>query len=120
MSQATHSGMIVPMRDSMWPLKKNHTHMKAYYIISYDITDDKGYPEYVEAVANLLPKYGAEVLVSDLNATRIEGEIKDVNAIVVFPSREQALACYHSEEYQQIKKIRMKTTRDGRFVLAVG
>ncbi|MBC9794636.1 DUF1330 domain-containing protein [Sinomicrobium weinanense] len=94
--------------------------MKAYYIISYDILDGEGYPEYVEAVVNLLPKYGAEVLVSDLNATPIEGEAKDVNAIVVFPSREQALACYHSEEYRQIKKIRIKTTRNGQFILAVG
>lgn len=92
--------------------------MAAYYIISYDITDREGYPAYVSAVANLLPKYGAEVLVSDLEAIPIEGEAKDVHAIVVFPSKELALECYHSEAYQKIKALRIKTTRNGQFILA--
>jgi len=94
--------------------------MPAYYIISYDVIDQKGYEHYASEVARLLPSYGASVMFSDSQATTIEGVHSQVHAIVVFPSRESALECYQSEKYQEIKKIRLKSVENSRFVLAVG
>ncbi|MGS2739449.1 DUF1330 domain-containing protein [Sinomicrobium sp. M5D2P17] len=91
--------------------------MPAYYIISYNVIDASGYEVYVSGVANLLPAYGAEVLVSDAEGLTVEGNPSQINAIVVFPSKELALACYNFREYQNIKKIRLKTTKSSRFVL---
>ena len=92
--------------------------MPAYYIISYDITDQKGYELYASEVAKLLPLYGASVLFSDDKAITVEGTASQVNAIVVFPNRELALECYQSEKYREIKKIRLRSVENSRFVLA--
>lgn len=92
--------------------------MSAYYIISYDVVDQQGYELYASEVAKLLPSYGASVLFSDNQAVTVEGIHSQVNAIVVFPSKELALECYHSAEYQEIKKIRLRSVENSRFVLA--
>lgn len=92
--------------------------MSAYYIISYDIVDQEGYELYASEVAKLLPNYGASVLFSDNQAITVEGAQSQINAIVVFPSKVLALECYHSGEYQEIKKIRMRSVENSRFVLA--
>jgi uncharacterized protein (DUF1330 family) len=92
--------------------------MSAYYIISYDIVDQQGYELYAGEVAKLLPNYGASVLFSDSQAVTVEGIPSQVNAIVVFPSKAPALECYHSVEYQEIKKIRLRSVENSRFVLA--
>lgn len=93
--------------------------MSAYYIISYNVVDQKGYELYASEVAKLLPAYGASVLFSDSQATTVEGTHSQVNAIVLFPSRELALECYNSEKYQEIKNIRLSAVENSRFVLAV-
>ncbi|MDM1296501.1 DUF1330 domain-containing protein [Sphingobacterium sp. N143] len=92
--------------------------MSSYYIISYDIVDQQGYEHYASEVAQLLPQYGAYVLFSDDSALTVEGDASQVNAIVVFPTRESALQCYQSSKYQEIKKIRIKSVKNSRFVLA--
>lgn len=42
--------------------------MRVYYVNSYDITDPVEYARYGPPVLDLLQKYGAEVLASDLEA----------------------------------------------------
>jgi uncharacterized protein (DUF1330 family) len=92
--------------------------MSAYYIISYDIVDQEGYELYASEVAKLLPNYGASVLFSDNQSITVEGTQSQINAIVVFPSKALALECYHSAKYQEIKKIRLRSVENSRFVLA--
>ena len=36
----------------------------------------------------------------------MEGEARARNVVIEFPSYEQALECYHSEEYQYAKSLR--------------
>jgi len=93
--------------------------MSAYYIISYDVIDQQGYELYASEVAKLLPVYGASVMFSDNQAVTVEGIPSQVNALVVFPSKELALECYHSAKYEEIKKIRLRSVENSRFVLAV-
>jgi len=88
-----------------------------YYIVTYDIEDMEEFQKYPPQVMALFPKYGAEVLASDTEAICLEGTAKTMNAIIKFPSKESALSCYNSPEYQEIKKIRLNSTKNGTMVL---
>lgn len=91
--------------------------MSAYYIISYDVIDREVYEKYAQEVADLLPTYGASVMLADDQGITLEGMENGVNAIVVFPSKESALDCYRSEAYNKIKPLRLRSVRNSRFVL---
>ena len=92
--------------------------MAVYYIGSYDILNMEEFQNYPPKVLALLPKYGGEVLASDVQAVSVEGKAKTMNAIVKFPSMEAAINCYNDPEYQQlIKPIRIKSTANCTMVL---
>jgi uncharacterized protein (DUF1330 family) len=85
--------------------------MAVYYIGSYDIADMKEFQKYPPKVLELLPKYGGEVLASDVEAVSLEGKAKTMNAIVKFPSMEAAMGFYNDDEYQEnIRPIRINST----------
>jgi uncharacterized protein (DUF1330 family) len=92
--------------------------MVVYYIGSYDIENMEEFQNYPPKVAALLPKYGGEVLTSDIQAVNLEGKAKTMNAIVKFPSMEAALGMYNDPEYQEIRKIRINSTKNCTMVLA--
>jgi len=91
--------------------------MTVYYHISYDITDPEEFNHYGPALLPLLKRYNAEVLASDTAGIPIEGTPKTMQAIVKFPSEEAALACYNDPEYQPIKAIRHRSTKNCTMVL---
>ena len=92
--------------------------MNAYYIISYDIDDMEAFQRYPPKAVPLINEYGGEVLVSDTDAIAIEGKAKEMNAIVVFPSQEAALACYRDPRYSEVKKLRINSTSNVSMILA--
>ena len=92
--------------------------MSVYYIGSYDIVNMEEFQKYPPKVLALLPKYGGEVLASDIQAVSLEGIAKTMNAIIRFPSMESALNCYNDPEYQdKIKPIRINSTTNCTMVL---
>lgn len=91
--------------------------MAVYFIISYDIVDFEEFQHYPPKVMELLKGYNASVLVSDTAAVAVEGESKTMNAIIQFPSMESALQCYRSQEYEEIKKIRHRSTTNCTIVI---
>jgi uncharacterized protein (DUF1330 family) len=92
--------------------------MAVYYIGSYDILKMEEFQNYPPKVLALIPKYGGEVLASDIKAVSLEGEAKTLNAIIKFPSMEAALSCYNDPEYQEkIKPIRINSTTNCTMVL---
>ena len=92
--------------------------MSVYYIGSYDIVNMEEFQKYPPKVLALLPKYGGEVLASDIQAVSLEGTAKTMNAIIRFPSMESALNCYNDPEYQdKIKPIRINSTTNCTMVL---
>ena len=93
--------------------------MAVYYIGMYDIVDPE-FQKYPPVVLSLLPKYGGEVLASDVNAFRLEGTAKRMNAIIKFPSREHALGLYNDPDYQEAKALRQRTTSNVSMVLVEG
>ena len=81
-----------------------------YYMNSYDITDPEEYQKYGPLAIQLIRKYGGEVLAADTTAIAIEGTARSMNAIIRFPSEKDAISCYNDAEYQQVKKIRIRST----------
>ena len=92
--------------------------MAVYYIGSYDIINMEEFQKYPPKVLALLPKYGGEVLASDVEAVSLEGKAKTMNAIVRFPSMESALGYYNDPEYQEkIRPLRINSTANCTMVL---
>ncbi len=92
--------------------------MAVYYIGSYDIVNREEFQHYPPKVAALLPKYKGEVLASDVEAFLLEGKAKTMNAIVRFPSLDDALGFYNDPEYQEeIRPIRLRSTSNCTMVL---
>lgn len=82
---------------------------KGYWINQSDITDEARQDVYAKAVAEYLRRLGAKTLVKSEPGSRrevVEGSVRSRQLIQEFPDYESALAAYHSEEYQEIKKLR--------------
>ena len=64
-------------------------------------------------------RHGAKFLARGGKTEVLEGKARARNVIIEFPSMEEALACYHSPEYQAASKIRQSVS-EGEFVLVEG
>ena len=91
--------------------------MAIYYIGCYDITDPVAFQAYPPIVLSLLPRYGGEVLASDVAATLVEGTRRTMNAIIRFPDKASALGLYNDPDYQEAKRIRQASTANVSMVL---
>ena len=91
--------------------------MAVYYINTYDITDMEEFQNYPPKVRPLLLKYGAEVIAMDTHPVCLEGTARTMNAIIRFPSQEAALNCYNDPDYQPVKQIRLKSTKNCTMIL---
>lgn len=80
-----------------------------FYINSYDVHDWDVYQHYSPSVLPILERYGAEVLAADTKALAVEGKASSMHAVIRFPSREAALACYQDPEYEETKAIRHRS-----------
>ena len=94
--------------------------MTVYYIGEYDIIDPAEFQKYPSVVMSLLPRYGGEILASDINAYLLEGTARKMNAIIKFPSREAALGLYNDPDYQEAKGIRQRSTSNVSMVIVEG
>ena len=84
---------------------------KGYWINQSDVTDEAAHAKYAKAVGEYLHRMGAKTLVFSKPERRevVEGTVRSRQLIQEFPDYESALAAYHSEEYQEIKKLRQKS-----------
>jgi uncharacterized protein (DUF1330 family) len=92
---------------------------KGYWIVFVDIRESDNYPKYMEANREALEKYGARFLVRGGRNEQPENPAGSRHVVVEFESYEQALACYHSPEYQAALKLR-KQYADGQCVIIEG
>ena len=92
---------------------------KGYWIARVDVDDLEQYKRYVEASGAAYAKYGAVALARGGRSEVVEGEGRSRNVIWEFPSYEDALACYNSEEYQSARKHR-EGVAVGDFVMVEG
>ena len=79
---------------------------KAYWVAHITVTNEKDYPQYLEAAAPVYEKFGAKFLVRAGRCEGMEGNNHARNVIIEFKDYETALAAYHSPEYQHAKSFR--------------
>jgi uncharacterized protein (DUF1330 family) len=79
---------------------------KAYWIAFVTVTDPDAYAGYQAHAPAAFAKYGAEFLVRGGAANTLEGDEWQRHVVIAFDSKEQALACYNSAEYQTARKHR--------------
>jgi uncharacterized protein (DUF1330 family) len=94
--------------------------MAAYFIVEIDITDPVGFEDYRRRVPATIERYGGRYLARGGTLETIEGSWTPKRVVVLeFPSIDQARRWYHSEEYRELKALRLRTSR-GSIVLVEG
>lgn len=83
---------------------------KGYWMVSVTIADPDTYERYIQANAVAFAKYGARFLARGGRYESPEGPTGTRNAIIEFESYAQALACYHSPEYQAALRHRLASS----------
>jgi uncharacterized protein (DUF1330 family) len=82
------------------------------------VTDLAGLQAYSQAAGPTLAGRDFQVRVVSDSPETVEGDWRPGRVVVLeFPSREDALAWYHSPEYAEIKKLRFAATRGSAGVL---
>ena len=79
---------------------------KGYWIVHVTVTDPENYPQYIAADAAAYEKFDARFLVRGGRYEAVEGAARERHVVIEFESYDQALACYHSPEYQAAAKLR--------------
>ena len=92
---------------------------KAYWIAHIDVRDAERYPDYVAAAKPAFERHGARFLARGGRTEGLEGTSRGRNVVIEFASMDEALACYHSEEYQAAKAIR-RSAAEGELIIVEG
>ncbi len=77
--------------------------MAAYWIAHVNVTDSDAYGEYAKRATPAIEAHGGKFLARGGQTVSLEGNEFARNVVVEFPSLDQAVACYHSEAYQEAK-----------------
>jgi uncharacterized protein (DUF1330 family) len=81
----------------------------AYVLAQVKLMDEEAFQEYKAKAPDSVARYGGEYLVRAGRWQKLEGDDPLPRMVVMkFPSFEQALKWYHSDEYQSLKPIREK------------
>ena len=93
--------------------------MKGYWIVKVNVLDLEKQKEYATLATEAVNKYQGQFLVRGGKQSTKEGKEYERNVVVEFPSYEQALSAYESEEYQSAKKI-LGDNKDRIFAIVEG
>ncbi|HWE20773.1 MAG TPA: DUF1330 domain-containing protein [Hyphomicrobiaceae bacterium] len=94
--------------------------MAAYVIAEIEVTDPAVYEEYRKQVPAVVAKYGGRFIVRGGRVEPLEGGWSPKRFVALeFPSMEQALKWYRSEEYAPLIRLRQKASR-GKLIIVEG
>ena len=79
---------------------------KGYWIGRVDVVEADAYRNYVAANAEPFARFGAKFLVRGGPFECVEGEARERNVVIEFPSLEAARSCYNDPAYQRAKSLR--------------
>ncbi len=79
--------------------------MAAYWIAHVHVTDPKVYGEYAKRATDAIEAHGGEILARATRTVWLEGNERERNVVVRFPSVEDAERCYNSPAYQEALKF---------------
>jgi len=93
--------------------------MAAYWTAHVEVRDPERYAEYVQAATKAFLRYGARILARGGRTHVLEGKAPARNVVIEFDTMEDALACYHSPEYQAAREKR-RGASDGDMMIIEG
>jgi uncharacterized protein (DUF1330 family) len=73
---------------------------KGYWIARVDVVDEEAYKKYLALNGVAFAKFGGRFLVRGGPFEAVIGSSRQRNVVIEFPSREAAMECYRSPEYQ--------------------
>lgn len=79
--------------------------MSAYWCARVHVTDPERYAKYVELAGPAIEKHGGVFLARGGRQVILEGGDYERSIVARFPSLEQAVACYNSEEYTHARSF---------------
>ncbi|SMO36479.1 DUF1330 domain-containing protein [Paracoccus laeviglucosivorans] len=74
--------------------------MTALWIAHVNVTDPESYGEYAKLAGPAIAAHGGVFLARGSRYVQLEGNDRARNVVARFPSVEDAVACYRSDEYQ--------------------
>ena len=92
---------------------------KGYWIVHITIRDAAAYPAYLAADKIAFDAYNARFLVRGGQYEAPEGVSRQRHVVIEFASYAEALACYHSPEYQAAARLR-QACADAEVVIVEG
>ncbi len=75
--------------------------MAAYWIAHVTVNDPEAYAEYAKRATGAIEAHGGEFLARATRTVWLEGNERERNVVVRFPSLEDAEQCYRSDAYQE-------------------
>ena len=83
--------------------------MSYYFIAQIKINDEKEYQKYIDKAGEVFKKYKGKYLAVDNKPELLEGKWDYTRTVLIeFNNREDFNTWYHSPEYQNILKHRLK------------
>ena len=92
---------------------------KGYWLARLEIKDKDTFAEYRKRNAAPLAKFGGRFLVRGGRAETVFGPARAENVVIECDSYRQAVACFHSAEYQAAARY-LKQSCEVEFVIAEG
>ena len=77
--------------------------MPAYWIGHVDVTNAEAYGKYAELAGPAIEKHGGKFLARAGRYVQFEGNDRERNVVVEFPTLEDAVTCYNSPEYTEAR-----------------
>jgi uncharacterized protein (DUF1330 family) len=94
--------------------------MPAYVIAEVEVTDPAAYEDYRKQVPGVVEKYKGKFIVRGGRIESMEGGWSPKRVVVLeFPTMEQALKWYRSDDYAPLIKLRQKASR-GKLIIVEG
>ncbi|MDP3737001.1 MAG: DUF1330 domain-containing protein [Hyphomonadaceae bacterium] len=85
--------------------------MKAYLVLDFSVQDFDGFRRYIENVPAYIEKHGGKYIVRGAVPQPIEGNWSPERMVIIeFPTRQNAEQFLGDAEFQELAKIRHKTT----------
>ena len=75
---------------------------KGYWLSTDSIKDGEGMQPYLKALKDWLPPVNGKFFVRDLATIEKESTLGHLTVIIEFPTKEDAVSAYESEEYQKM------------------
>ena len=85
--------------------------MKAYLVLDFTVNDLRGFMPYVETVPRYIERHGGKYIVRGEAPKTIKGDWAPQRMVIIeFPARANAEAFLADPEFQELAKIRHRTT----------